>query len=39
MTYWESRVLKDEVGRQTAESSLNFKQKVDKICEIAGLEK
>lgn len=37
MIHWESRVLKDEVGRQTAESSLNLKQKADKIHEIAGL--
>lgn len=39
MTHWESRVLKDEVGRQTAESSVNLKQKADKIREIAGLQK
>lgn len=39
MTYWESRVLNDEAERQAAESSLNFKQKADKIQEIAGLQK
>lgn len=39
MTHWDGRVLKVEVGRQTAESSLHFKENTDKINEIAGLQK